>query len=83
MKNPLSTTIRAIVFLAAVSRLAHFGKLKYQDHLGQNAIYSTGLDVLALDEALARSAKSGKPVRAIRVRNASSNQPIGPDRQFE
>ena len=83
MNNPLSTTIRVIVFMAAVSGLAHFGKLKYQDHLGQNAIYSTGLDVLALDEALARSEKSGKPVRAIRVRNASVNHPIWLDRQLE
>ena len=83
MKNPLSTTIRAIVFMAAVSGLAYFGKLKYQVQMGQKAIYSTGLDVLALDEALARCAKSGKPVRAIRVRNASGYHPIGLDRQFE
>ena len=83
MKNAISTTIRVIVFLAAVSGLAYFRKLKYQVQTGQKAIYSTGLDVLALDEALARCAKSGKPVRAIRVRNASGNHPIGPDRQFE
>ena len=64
MKKPLSAIIRTIIFLAAAVGLAYFGNLKYQAHLGQKAIDSTGLNVSSLDEALALSEKSGKPVLA-------------------
>lgn len=64
MKKPLSSIIRAVIFLAAAVGLAYFGNLKYQAHLGQKAIDSTGLNALALDEAIALSKKSGKPVLA-------------------
>ena len=55
MKKPLSSIIRAVIFLAAAVGPAYFGNLKYQAHIGQKAIDSTGLNVLALDEAIALS----------------------------
>ncbi|HCR31513.1 MAG TPA: hypothetical protein DIV79_16025 [Opitutae bacterium] len=64
MKKPLSAIIKTVVILVAIVGFAYYGNLKYQAHLGQKAIESTGLNVLALDEALARLAKSGKPVLA-------------------
>lgn len=64
MKKPLSTALKSVILIAAVAGIAYLGNLKYQSHLGQKAIESTGLTVLALDEALARSETSGKPVLA-------------------
>jgi len=64
MKKPLSKALKSVVLIAALAGMAYYGNLKYQSHLGQKAIESTGLAVLALDEALARSETSGKPVLA-------------------
>ena len=64
MSKRFANTIKTVVLLAAVAGIAYFGHLEYQSHLGRQAIKSTGLEILDLDAALAKSAISGKPVLA-------------------
>lgn len=56
--------LRTLAIVAAVSIVAYFANVQYQTHLGQKALDSTGLEVLAFTDALTKSIETGKPVLA-------------------
>ncbi len=63
--NPKRKTIlRSLTTIVIVAIAAYFLNVEYQSYLGQKAIEATGLEVLALEDALAASKRSGKPVLA-------------------
>jgi len=64
MNQKTKSTLRSLVIIAIVALAAYFLNVEYQSHLGQKAIDATGLEVLAFQDALAESRKTGKPVLA-------------------
>lgn len=64
MNQKTKSTLRSLVIIAVVALAAYFLNVEYQSHLGQKAIDATGLEVLAFQDALVESSKTGKPVLA-------------------
>jgi len=64
MKPKAKSTLRSLTIIVVVAIAAYFLNVEYQSHLGQKALDSTGLEVLAFEDALARSQATGKPVLA-------------------
>ncbi len=64
MNQKTKSTLRSLVIIAIVALAAYFLNVEYQTHLGRKAIDATGLEVLAFEDALAESRKTGKPVLA-------------------
>lgn len=56
--------LRSLAILAIVAIAAYFAHTEYQSHLGRKALVATGLEVHSLDQALAISKETGKPVLA-------------------
>ncbi len=64
MANITKSSIRSFAIVAVVAVAAYFIHVEYQTRLGQKAIDATGLELHTLDDALAKSKESGKPVLA-------------------
>ena len=64
MNQKTRSILRSLVIIAIVALAAYFLNVEYQSHLGQKAIDATGLEVLAFQDALVESSKTGKPVLA-------------------
>ena len=64
MSQKTKSTLRSIVIIAIIILAAYFLNAEYQSHLEQKAIDTTGLEVLAFQQALVESSKIGKPVLA-------------------
>jgi len=64
MNRKTKSTLRSLVIIAIVALAAYFLNVEYQSHLGQKAIDATDLEVLAFQDALVESSKTGKPVLA-------------------
>ena len=64
MNKKTKSTLRSLVIIAVVAVGAYFLNVEYQSRLGQKAIDATGLEVLNLQDALAKSKETGKPVLA-------------------
>ncbi|MBT7867338.1 MAG: thioredoxin family protein [Opitutales bacterium] len=56
--------IRSLLTFAVIAIGAYFLNTAYQTHLGQKTIDSTGLEILSLETALAKSKETEKPVLA-------------------
>ncbi len=64
MNKKAKSFLRALVTLAILAFAAYFIHVEYQSHLGRKALDATGLEVHTLEEALAKSKATGKPVLA-------------------
>tara|TARA_B110000438_G_C15777936_1_gene634938 strand:- start:1007 stop:1489 length:483 start_codon:yes stop_codon:yes gene_type:complete len=64
MPKKNKSIIRSLVTFAVIAIGVYFANTAYQTHLGQKAIDATGLEVLSLETALAKSKETGKPVLA-------------------
>lgn len=64
MNPKTKSTLRSLAIIAIVALAAYFLNVEYQSHLGQKAIDATGLEILAFQDALTESKKTGKPVLA-------------------
>ena len=64
MSQKTKSTLRSIVIIAIIILAAYFLSAEYQSQLEQKAIDTTGLEVLAFQQAIVESSKIGKPVLA-------------------
>lgn len=64
MPKKNKSIIRSLVTFAAIAIGVYFANTAYQTHLGQKALDATGLEILSLETALAKSKETGKPVLA-------------------
>ncbi|WP_082086927.1 thioredoxin family protein [Teredinibacter purpureus] len=55
---------RSLLFYGGILAVFYFGHVQIQTYLGEQALEKVTLERLTLDEALARSASTGKPVLA-------------------
>jgi len=64
MSSKLKRSFRSLAIIAIVAIVAYFAHTEYQSHLGRKALDATGLEMRSLDQALAISKETGKPVLA-------------------
>lgn len=64
MSSKFKPFLRSFAILGVLAIAAYFAHTEYQSHLGRQALEATGLEVHSLEQALAKSKETGKPVLA-------------------